>query len=87
MMQGLMLALALLIAGAAEAGAATISGAGDSSCGMWTADRPSYVVGSPATDTSARAQQEILWVIGFLSGVSVAILSRPSAPIGAGGSA
>jgi hypothetical protein len=55
-MRGVALAMALLIAGTAEAGAYTAGGIGMSSCGNWTADRHS--VGVPA-------YSDMSWVTGI----------------------
>jgi hypothetical protein len=68
-MRGFVLVMALLVAGAAHAGATTIDGAGSGSCGEWVADRSSFRAGSPLTAASVRALQSMQWVVGFLSGV------------------
>lgn len=68
-MRGLIMAMALLVAGMAEAEAYALVGSGLVSCGTWTADRRAYERPGPATHSSQSELQDAAWVVGFLSGI------------------
>jgi hypothetical protein len=73
---------AALVCGAAPARAYNVIGGGVDSCGTWTADRGAYVPGGPATQGGQAALQDVQWVLGFLSGVSMmgALTPKPVKP-------
>jgi hypothetical protein len=65
-MRGLVLAVALLIAGTAEAGASAIIGAGASPCGAWIENRRDL---TPGRLGHQKSSQDKTWVPGCLSGI------------------
>jgi hypothetical protein len=62
---------ALLAVGAAEAevGAYHAIGAGNKSCGSWSAHRHEYNPGGRPTAGTQASTEDASWVVGFLSGI------------------